>query len=160
MAETTDAAVLEVVKRAFGDVQRPEHFTNYKHCDECWEHDEELAASDLDTLSINDVGNMGWNPITFATPEAFAYYMPALARLALDPMPKERDWYGYIILLELRRDGPRNDRWIYCSAAQRASVVQLIEHLYSTRTEEITTYDCDNEVMDVLEIWSDAGDAI
>jgi len=160
MAHEGDAAILDAVAQAFAAIERPEHFTNHTHCDECWEHDELLRARDLDTLSIADVGSMAWNPITFAQPQGFAYYMPALARLALEPMPKDLDWYGYIILFELRRDGPRNERWLFCSPEQRAAVVRLIEHLYSTRAEQIKVYECDNEVMEVLEIWSDTGEAV
>jgi hypothetical protein len=156
-ASGADGVVLKRIWDAFGPVERPEHFTNHTHCDECHEHDELLRARDRHTLSITDVGSMAWNPITMCTPRGFAYYMPALARLALEPVPKEQDWYGYIILFELRWNGPRNERWLYCSPGQRAAIVGLIEHLYSSREKEIQLYDCSNEVMEVLEIWSDVG---
>lgn len=150
-----DAAVLAVVAEAFGRAERPEHFTNYQHCGECLEHDELLRARDPETIGIEDVGSMAWNPITMAAPQAFAYFLPGLARLALEPLPQGWDWYGYIILFELRRDGPRNERWQWCSAAQRSAVCLLVEHIYSTREEEVALYDCSYEVMDVLEIWSE-----
>ncbi len=154
----TDVEMLALVREAFADVERPEHFTNHTHCCECAEHDAVLMSRDLETLEIEDVGSQAWNPITMATPRAFAYYMPALARLALDPMPKDWDWYGYIILFELRRDGPRNDRWLVCTQGQRAAVAVLLEHLYSTRSKEIEVYDCSYELMEALETWSDLGD--
>jgi hypothetical protein len=153
----TDDDVLEAVHAAFGSIERPEHFTDYEHCCECAEHDALLLARDRETLTIEDVGSQGWNPITMATPEGFAYYLPALARLALQPLPAGRDWYGYIILFELRRDGPRNDRWRFCSPDQRASVALLLEHLYETRGQEIASYDCENELLEALEIWLDRG---
>lgn len=156
---TTDIEVLETVRRAFANVVRPEHFTNHTHCDECWEHDELLCARDLASLAIEDVGSMAWNPITMARPQAFAYYLPALTRLSLEPMPEKLDWYGYIILFELRRDGPRNERWQYCSPEQRRVVAGFLEHLYATRTSEIEVYQCEYELLEVLEIWSDDGDA-
>jgi hypothetical protein len=118
-----------------------------------------LCARDLDSLKIEDVGSQAWNPITMATPAGFAYYLPALARLALDPVPQSWDWYGYIILTELRWNGPRNERWLYCSPEQRQAVAALLEHLYTTRSEAIAVYDCSYELMEALEIWSDAGDA-
>lgn len=37
-------------------------------------------ARDLDTLKLEDVGNLGWNPICFITPVGFRYYFPAFAR--------------------------------------------------------------------------------
>jgi hypothetical protein len=118
-----DAEILELFTVAFGAFERPEHFTNHTHCDECWEHDEVLRGRTRETLSIEDVGSQAWNPITMATPQAFAYYLPALARLALEPVPKDWDWYGYIILFELRWNGPRNERWQYCNRNQRSASV-------------------------------------
>jgi hypothetical protein len=79
--------------------------------------------------------------------------MPGLARLALQPMPRGWDWYGYIILFELRRDGPRNDRWQWCSPRQRGAVAGLLEHLYETRRDEIRVYDCEHELLEALEVW-------
>ena len=155
-SELTDEGVLALVAAAFSDVVRPEHFTNHTHCDECWEHDELLRERDLDTLSIQDVGSQAWNPITMATPTGLAYYFPALARLALDPMPKDLDWYGYIILSQLQWTGPRNERWQHFSPAQRAAVCLLLEHLHRTRTKEIEIYDCEYELLEALQTWSEA----
>lgn len=152
-----DAEILGLFTAAFGAIERPEHFTNHTHCDECWEHDEVLRSRTRETLSIEDVGSQAWNPITMATPQGFAYYLPALARLALEPVPKDWDWYGYIILFELRWNGPRNERWQYCSRNQRSAICLLLEHLHRTRTESIKLYDCEYELLEALEVWSDTG---
>jgi hypothetical protein len=108
-------------------------------------------------LAIQDVGSQAWNPITMCTAEGFTYYLPALARLALDPVPKGWDWYGYIILFELRYDGPRNVRWQACDTSQRQAVCKLLEHLYQTRQDDISLYNCEYELLEALEIWSDRG---
>jgi hypothetical protein len=155
----SDAEVLAQVDEAFASAARPEHFTNYQHCGECYEHDELLRQRDRSTLAIEDVGSQAWNPITMATPQGFAYYLPALARLALGPMPVGHDWYGYIILFELRRDGPRNERWLACTPQQRAAVAGLLEHLYTTRSGLVERYDCAYELMEALEIWLDTGES-
>jgi hypothetical protein len=154
-APLTDDDVLALVTRAFQDVARPEHFTNHTHCDECWEHDDLLRDRDLTTLDIRDVGSQAWNPITMATPHGFAYYFPALVRLALAPQPEKLDWYGYTILFELRWDGPRNKRWQYFSANQRTAVSLFLEHLYRTRLKDIASYDCEYELLETLDIWSE-----
>ena len=154
----TDEQVLALFEQAFGSLSRPEHFTNHTHCNECWEHDELLRKRDRQTLAIEDVGSQAWNPITMATPEGFAYYLPALARLALQPMPQDWDWYGYIVLFELRRNGPRNERWQFCTTQQRAAVCALLEHLYTTRSKELGLYDCSYELLEALEVWSHMGE--
>ena len=152
-----EAKVLAEFEAAFASIERPEHFTNHRHCDECWEHDELLRERDRDTLAIEDVGSQAWNPITMATPEGFAYYLPALARLALSEETGTFDWYGYIILFELRWNGPRNERWQYCDDAQRRAVCRLLEYLYEARQESIKAYECSYELMEALETWSDTG---
>lgn len=154
----TDAEVRALVTDAFKSVPRPDHFTDHTHCDECQEHDEVLRGRDLDSLVISDVGSQAWNPITMATPQGFAYYLPALDRLALEPMPQGWDWYGYIILFELRWNGPHNERWLYCTPRQRKVVIRVLEHIYTTRRQDIHTYDCEYELLEALEIWSDAGE--
>jgi len=58
---------------------------------------------------------------------------------------------------ELSWDGPRNWRWAYCAPEQRRAVAALIEHVIETRTELISDYGMDDEMLDVLEIWSDVG---
>jgi hypothetical protein len=153
-----DEVIIGALTRAFGSLPRPEHSTHHTHCDECWEHDELLQQRTLATLAIEDVGSQAWNPITMCTPEAFAYWLPALARLALEPEPVGWDWYGYIILFELRWDGARNERWAKCSPEQRLTVARLLEHLDATRSESIGRYDCSRELMQAWEIWSDAGE--
>jgi hypothetical protein len=151
----SDEDVLAGIDEAFSSVERPDHFTHFGHCCECAEHDALLLERDRDTLAIEDVGSQAWNPITMATPEGFAYYLPALARLALDPLPLHFDWYGYIILFELRWDGPRNDRWRFCTPEQRKAVALLLEHLFDSRADLFTLYDCHNELLEALVIWSE-----
>ncbi|GAB4190194.1 MAG: hypothetical protein Tsb002_17940 [Wenzhouxiangellaceae bacterium] len=66
----------------FARRKRPEHFTDYKHCEECSDHDATLRSKDNDTISFKDVGNVSYSPISFISVEGFLYYLPGLARLA------------------------------------------------------------------------------
>jgi hypothetical protein len=106
----SDADILQIIKQAFAECRRPEHFTDYTHCEECAEHDEVLRSRDVDTLRIEDVGNPGWDPICFTTWEGFAYYFPALARLAFAEPEYADGWYGTVLLFHLVGDGRRNRR--------------------------------------------------
>jgi hypothetical protein len=155
----TDDEVLNILRQAFASVQRPEHFTDHPGCSECAEHDETLQQRDHDSLSYDDVGSAGWNPITMCQPQAFAYWLPALARIALAPEHPQWGWYGeQLFRSELRWDGPRNWRWAYCTPEQRRGVATLIEHVIDTRAALIREYDIEHEMLEVLEIWSDAGE--
>ena len=89
-------------------------------------------------------------------PDAFAYWLPALARVCLEPPDPTWGWYGDLLLTsDLRRDGPRNERWAYCTPDQRAAVVTFIEHLIDTRSALLKEYDLEHEALDVLTIWTD-----
>jgi hypothetical protein len=89
---SSDNQVLRRIQLAFASRVRPDHFTNYMHCSECAEHDEVLRSRNSDTLRIEDVGNSGCDPICYISPEGFAYYLPALARLALKKRAEPHGW--------------------------------------------------------------------
>ena len=63
----TDAQVLAALDAAFAGAHRPEHFTDFQHCEECKDHDELLRSRTRATLQLSDVDNPGWNPINFLT---------------------------------------------------------------------------------------------
>ncbi|MDX2272422.1 MAG: DUF6714 family protein [Cyanobacteriota bacterium] len=149
-----DDEILRTIRTAFADCCRPEHFTNYTHCEECREHNDVLRAHDLDTLSLDHVGNAGWDPICFISPQGFAYYFPALARLALAPADDEHDAYLPQLLWHLQQDGRSNERWLYCSPQQRAAVVAFLRYAIDTRAELLDSYLAANDALNALDAWT------
>lgn len=151
----TDAEILAAVRQAFAACPRPEHFTDFEHCDECLDHDEVLRSRDLDTLSMAEVGNLGWDPICFLTDDGFRYYFPALARLALStPAQASDSWYGDQLVFHLTCDGPGNRRVLACSPGQREAVASLLRHLVETRAGLVDNYGCADELLRAIEYWS------
>jgi hypothetical protein len=69
------------IDEAFGDTRRPEHFTKYQHCCECFESDEFFQGHTPATLPGTEQPPECL-PIAFLTPHAFGYFMPALMRMA------------------------------------------------------------------------------
>jgi hypothetical protein len=151
----SDADILQTIQQAFTGCRRPEHFTDYNHCEECAEYDEVLRSRDVRTLQIEDVGNPGGDPIGFASPEGFAYYLPALIRLALAEPVEPHGWYGTQLLFHLRGDGPKNRRVLACTPDQRLAVVQFLRHLVETRAALADNYCSTDDLFQTLEIWSD-----
>jgi hypothetical protein len=102
-----DQNVLDCIDQAFGGISKPEHFADYTHCDECAEHDNTLRRRTRETLRREDLGNTGWDPITFSNEEGIAYLFPALARFALlpDVWRQQHSWYGSQLLAHLSWDG-------------------------------------------------------
>jgi hypothetical protein len=127
--------ILEAISKAFGSAQRPEHFTNYKHCCECAEHDETLRSHNIDTIGLEELGHPSWDPICFITIEGYLYYMPALARLALGTSEK---YYLDQFLFHIN-----SDRIAAFTAEQKVAVRRLLEFIRDTRRQEIEGYDWD-----------------
>jgi hypothetical protein len=154
----TDEEALRVLGDAFGVVDRPERFTDHPGCCECAEHDATLQQRDHTSLSHDDVGSAAWNPITMCTPDAFAYWLPALARIALAQEHERWGWYGeQLFRWELAWDGPRNQRWAYCTPEQRRAVALLLEHVIESRAELVREYGIEDAILRVFETWSDDG---
>jgi hypothetical protein len=110
--------VLAAVRRAFADVPRPERFTDCRHSSDRAEHEETLRAHTPDTISLEQVGNAGWDPICFVTIEGFKYIMPGLARLALGR--------GYIAEFRFRLNDDRIARF---TNEQRLATLDLLEFI-------------------------------
>lgn len=151
-----DAAILAEIDTAFGDAERPEHFTDHAHCDECAEHDALLRARDRDSLRQEDVGNPGWDPICFCSASGIAYYFPALARLALAEPTPTRGWYADQLLFHLYYGFTENRFFQYCSVAQRLVVSRLIGHMIESRAAVIDSYAAADEFLRCHELWRDA----
>ena len=130
----SDQFVLTQISDAFAFVDKPEHFTEYTHCEECAEHDELLRSRDRSNLQLVDVGNPGWDPLCYTTPEGFAYYFPALARIALEPPTPQHDWYVPQLLFHLTYNEARNRHFLFFTPPQRLAVLNLLNHLQRTRT--------------------------
>lgn len=154
----TDAGLLRHVHEVFALAARPERFTDRDHCCECAEHDDLLRSRDLDSLTVDDVGNPGWDPICFATDEAFFYFLPALARLALDEPSYGQGWYFEQLLFHLTYEGASNRRLRAASLQQRAAVLSLLHHVQTTRPALVHEHLCQEGLQQALSMWgSNAG---
>ena len=120
--------ILKKVQSAFKSVIRPEHFTDPAHCCECAEHDETLRSHDPESISIEQLGNPGWDPICFVTLEGFIYYCPALARLALDT----ENYYLDQFLFHLNEE-----RIAGFSEVQRAAIHGLLVYIQESFRDKL-----------------------
>ena len=146
----SDLEILRRVEVAFAQIARPEHFTNYTHCDECSEHDETLREHDRSTLLPEHVNNPGWDPICFCSPQGKAYLLPTLVRFALEPESS----YWQQLLFHLEGNGPNNALVSFCSKDQRVAIASFLEHLLNTRTAEIEQYSSADELLRTHGYWS------
>ncbi len=113
------------IDEAFLPTPKPKHFTNFNHCDECRAHDDTLRSKSVQSISRRDLGNQGWDPIGFCNPEGLAYYLPALARLAIIPdLSEDQDLYVEMLIPHLNSSFRE-----HCSSKQRTAVACFLDGL-------------------------------
>ena len=142
---------IEAAKKLF-EAQKPEHFTDYEHCEECAEHDETLLSSEIDTIGLAELGNPGWEPLCFTSAEGKKYFLPALVRLSLDTV--ENEFYFGQFLFHLEGNGPNNDFYLSCNTKQREFVASFISHMIENYSEQIEMNYYTDEALKSFEIWS------
>lgn len=150
----TDADLLSEVTAVFGRCERPEHFTDFRHCCECAEHDQLLRSRDVMSLRIEDVGNPGWDPLCFTSAEGLLYYFPAMARLALDDPHPTLGWYAFQLHFHLTYDHADNRMLRAAAPDQRRAVVGLLRHLVASRPALCDEWDCREELLAAAELWA------
>jgi len=118
---TKDETMAEV-RDAFCDRPRPGTFIRGTcSCDECLEHEETMQSFTPDNMSLDKLGNPGWDPICFASEEAFAYLMPGLVSLVLE----HPDDYVQQFLFHLEDA----DRIAAFTRKQAQVLVRVLDHL-------------------------------
>ena len=147
----TDAHIIMAVVTAFASVERPQHFGNYAHCEECQELEALLSAHDRDTLTVDQVDIPWLNPIAFSAIQGKAYYLPNLVRFALEDSTASY-WPRLIECLE--GDGPNNALIAYCCEKQRLAIVGFLEHFIETRATCIEAHDCTDQVLRTHGHWA------
>ncbi|MFZ6752812.1 hypothetical protein ACO0KY_05480 [Undibacterium sp. Dicai25W] len=151
---SNEVTVLAEIESAFGNVPRPEHFTNFEHCSECLEHDQTLLSCEREALGRDHVGTPGWDPVTFCKPVAKAYLFPALARIALTGQDEKYDWYPFQLLNHLYSGYQYNDFYLYCDPRQRQAIAAFLWHMIDRHAKTIDSYNAADEFIRCHELWS------
>lgn len=145
---------IEEAKKHFS-ADKPGHFTNYTHCEECAEHDETLRTASIDSIGMAELGNAGWDPMCFCSAEGMGYYFPALVRLSLDTA-NDGEFYFEQLLFHLQYDFEENCFLKHCSTTQRAFIAKFIWHMISTFPVQLEENMCASQALDTYEFWNSA----
>jgi len=134
--------------------KKPSHFTDYKHCEECAEHDETLKNAEIETIGLGELGNPGWDPICFCTEEGKKYYMPSFMRLSLESI--EDEFYFGQFLFHLEYDGEKNSLIQSCSKIQRDFIASFVKYMIESFSNEIEKNGYSDEALRAYELWTKA----
>ena len=138
--------------KALFTIQKPEHFTNFSHCEECEEHDQTLIHSSIDEIGMAELGNPGWDPICFCSVKGKIYYMPSFIRLSIETMSD--DFYFSQFLFHLEYDGKDNALFHVCNPSQRQFIASFVEYVILNHSEELKKNSCEDDALRTYEIWS------
>jgi hypothetical protein len=123
---------------AFAAFAKPEHSTNYSHCEECAEYDQLLRGVKRTELTVAQIGTVAWGPIPFLTPQALAYYLPRIAELALrGARNKEEDSFACQFLNQVSSQGKDAPQFSCLGPEHKALVLRCIEFIAATHFQEI-----------------------
>ena len=118
--------ILAAIDQAFGHLPRPQiMLRDPTHCEECVDHESVMQTVTPQTISLNEIGNPGWDPVCYIADDAYGYFMPGFVRLALDG---DAD-YAYPYLDQLFFHLGHTDRIAAFNAEQRRAVAQLIDYI-------------------------------
>jgi hypothetical protein len=107
-------------------------------------------------LSLADVGNSGWDPLSFCTAAGLAYYVPALARLALSTSADEPPWYAEQFVFHLGYGHLDNRLYGHCNAEQRRALADLLAYLIEIHAAHIEDIGASDAYLRCHALWSGA----
>ena len=114
--------VMAEVQEAFSGIRRPAMFIRGTcRCEECLEHEQTMQSLPATDMPLDTLANPGWDPICFASDEAFAYLLPGLVRLVLE----HPDGYIRQFLFHLEN----SDRIAGLDQQQRRSLRNVLDFL-------------------------------
>ena len=138
---TRNEAISEV-QNAFADATRPEIFIRGTcRCDECLEHDDDMQSFSPEDLPIQKLGNPGWDPICFASNQAFAYLATGLAKLVLE----HPDEYIQQFLFHVEQP----ERLEYYTPSQAGALIKVLDIIV---LEEAAAVDNNGAVDDLFRV--------
>ena len=122
--------VLKAINAAFGAIPRPEMMgRNPNHCDECADHEAVMQGVTPQTITLNEIGSPAWDPVCFISDEAYCYFMPGFARLALDDSGEYLSQFFFHLDQGFRADAFNRE--------QRHAVAQLVDYIGDNMVEAI-----------------------
>lgn len=144
---------IKALYEEFSVYERPEHFTDYKHCDECEEHNNTMKSASLDTLCSEHLGCIGYAPFSFLTEHALAYYLPRIIELAsIGELNIHGEPFVLQVVLQLY---PTNnyDRFTRYTKSQCHAVYEALCYTNATQYDVLREYHYDSDMEAAIQYW-------
>jgi len=143
----TKQELISVAREIFSEDGRPAVFVDPNHCSECTEHNDTLLTHTPETISLNELGNPGWDPMCFVQESGFKYYFPAMVRLVLES--NEDDDYLSQFLFHITS----SPNCQFFNQTQASFVVKLLQYLEDERWAQLEETGELEELLRAKELW-------
>lgn len=141
-AEHKIDSIIDELRAASASTTRPESFIRGTcSCDECLEHDQTMQTFQPDSLPLKKLCNPGWDPISFASNQAFAYFLPGLAKLVL----QNPDVYMEQFVFHLGQP----ERFEILTASHAGALIKLLDYLVLEETREVENNLVEDALFDI-----------
>ncbi|MCB1760415.1 MAG: hypothetical protein KDI68_11640 [Gammaproteobacteria bacterium] len=152
----TKHELVETGYRIFSEFEKPSLLQESRDLDpEGRAHEALLKSRKRNTLQLDDVAGIGYNPITCITPEGMAYFMPRLLELALDIESNSKSeaepyLWGFILQIMPNSNEDRFRRFRSEHYCHVCSVLRFIEDNFISYIKEQLM---ENEFEITLKAW-------
>ena len=141
-AENKIDSIIAELQAASASTTRPKIFIRGTcSCEECMEHDQTMQTFQPDSLPLGKLCNPGWDPICFASNQAFVYFLPGLARLVLE----NPDAYMGQLVFHLGQP----ERFEVLTASHADALIKLLDYLVLEKTLEVEINLVEDAVFDI-----------
>ncbi|MFP4477359.1 MAG: hypothetical protein ACLFOY_17485 [Desulfatibacillaceae bacterium] len=122
-------------------------------CPECRDHETSLSGKTRDTLVVEDLGTVAWNPLAHMKPSAMAFFLPTIIRLAVDNVPDADGEPFACRFINLVLDGPNDPRFRFFVPPERRAVVHALEFIREYLAEVVESEGWGGELDAALGRW-------
>jgi hypothetical protein len=129
----------ELIERAylvFSNYRKPEQCTKYTDFEDA-EFNPMLLSATRRSLTIEQVGTVGWGPIPSMNPEALAYFMPRLIELAITgEIDRDGDPFYCLFINAFHKDADA-ERFTLFGTDQKDAMANTFEFLCQNYQEQL-----------------------
>lgn len=124
-----ESEAVNILQEAFSGNERPKVFNKYIDGDEEFlEHDRTLQNRTPENITRDDLGSVGWNPISTMTIDAWRYWLPSLGKIAVSLDEGDRGLFLFDLIIYLENP-EKNDELIKLNKKERLAILCFLERI-------------------------------
>ena len=122
-------------------------------CPECTDHERSLARVNRNTLSVDDLGPVGYSPLFNLNPAGLAYFLPRLIEFATENV-NDCDGEPFVVrFISLVMAGPEHPRFELLGHPQQELVLKSLRHIRKNYRDTVESAGWSDELDQAVRNW-------